>query len=202
MGEGPNDVPPTGADQPIGALPAGPVPRPTESGWQVNWMGFVPLAIVAALAFVGFRLIGLGDDEPSRAGAVSPDDSAPSTSAVVAAAVTAAPPTTLPATTVTVAPATTAPVTTVPAGPAVRAWGEIKPCRFGEACLSVSFAISGFVDPLPTTFQCIYPNSTRQFSFEGSGELEACLTGDEGDTVYIDVNGVRSGPVSATNLNP
>ena len=111
----------------------------------------------------------------------------------MAAATTPAP---APAVLPTVAP------TTVPAGPAVRAWGEIGPCRFGDTCLAVSFAISGFPEPLPTTFLCVYPNSTRQFSFEGDGELDACLTGDEGDTVYIEVAGVRSAGVSATTLTP
>lgn len=170
-------------------------------GWRVNWWGLVPLAVVATLAFVGFRVAGLGDDDA--------DD--PAGSVGIAAPSSSIAPTTLPArpiTTVAVVVTTTPPVvttvapTTVPPGPAVQAWGEVKPCRFGDACLSVSFSVSGFPEPLPTTFTCIYPNSTRDFSFTDTGKVDACLTGDEGDIVHIEVAGVRSGPVSADNLNP
>lgn len=202
MAESPDDpgVPPgeEPGREPIGALPAAPVPRPSESGWQINWWGFVPLAVVAALAFVGFRALGLGDDDPAQVEAAGGRVERTSTSLRPRPTTTTA----VAATTTTVAAVTTAPTTTVPAGPTVRAWGEIGPCRFGDTCLSVSFAISGFPEPLPTTFLCVYPNSTRQFTFQGDGELNACLTGDEGDVVYIEVAGVRSGGVSAATLTP
>ena len=186
-------------DEPPAALPAGPLPRPAESGWQINWWGFVPLALIGAVAFVGFRALGLGGGS-SEGDALAGGSSTTTTTSIAPRRTT-----TMVATTTTVAAAPTAapaPVRPAPAAPAVRAWGEVKPCRFGDACLAVSFTVSGFPDPQPTTFACVYPNSTRQFSFEGAGEVEACLTGDEGDIVYIEVDGVRSGGVSATTLNP
>ena len=202
MAESPDDPgaqPGEPSDAPFGALPAASVPRPSESGWQVNWWGFVPLAIVAVLAFVGFRAAGLGGDDPAEAEAAGSPVTRPSTTTIRPRLTTT---TVAPTTTTTLAAVPTVPPTTVPAGPAVRAWGEIGPCRFGDTCLAVSFAISGFPEPLPTSFLCVYPNSTRQFTFQGDGELDACLTGDEGDTVYIEVAGVRSGGVSATSLTP
>jgi hypothetical protein len=196
VADGVAEPPDEPVDEPLGALPAGPRPAADGSGWGINWWGFLPLAIVAALVFVGFRTVGFGGSDAEGAAA----DTRATTSTTERPRPTST--TTMPTTTTTVPPPTTVPPTTVPAGPVVRAWGEITPCRFGDACLSVSFTIDGFPEPLPTSFQCIYPNSTRQFSFDGTGEVQACLTGDEGDIVYIDVDGVRSGPVSATNLNP
>lgn len=190
----PSDEP---VDEPLAALPAGPRPALDGSGWGINWRGFVPLAIVGVLAFVALRTVGFDGGEAEGAAAV---DTERTTTTTLRPRLTTT--TTRPTTTTTVAPTTTVPPTTVSAGPVVRAWGEVKPCRFGDACLAVSFTIEGFPEPVPTSFQCIYPNSTRQFSFDGTGEVEACLTGDEGDVVYIDVDGVRSGPVSAANLNP
>lgn len=197
--DGPGGGPGNPGDEPIGALPAAPVPRPSESGWSVNWWGFVPLAIVAALAFVGFRAAGFGDDEPDQAEAAETPIARATTTTVRPRPTST---TAAPTTTTTVAVVPTVPTTTAAPVPTVRAWGEIGPCRFGDTCLAVSFAISGFPEPLPTTFLCVYPNSTRQFSFQGDGELDACLTGDEGDTVYIEVAGVRSAGVSATTLTP
>lgn len=184
-----------------GIAPPVAVPRPSASGWQVNWWGFVPLALVAVAAFVGFRALGLGDDDAAAVAAPTTTGAAATT--VAPATTAAAPATTVAPTVAALAPTTPPPAApTVPAGPRVVAWGEVKPCRFGESCLSVSFRVSGFPDPIPTAFRCVYPNSTRDFSFEGDGEVEACLTGDEGDVVYIEVAGVRSGPVSTANLNP
>jgi hypothetical protein len=190
----PSDEP---VDEPLAALPAGPRPALDGSGWGINWWGFVPLAIVGVLAFVAFRTVGFGGGEAEGAAAVDTDRTTTTTTLRPRPTTTTTRPTTT-----TVSPTTTVPPTTAPTGPVVRAWGEVKPCRFGDACLAVSFTIEGFPEPVPTSFQCIYPNSTRQFSFDGTGEVEACLTGDEGDVVYIDVDGVRSSPVSATNLNP
>lgn len=190
----PSDEP---VDEPLAALPAGPRPALDGSGWGINWWGFVPLAIVGVLAFVAFRTVGFDGREAEGAAAVDTERTTTTTTLRPQPTTTTTRPTTT-----TVAPTTTVPPTTAPTGPVVRAWGEVKPCRFGDACLAVSFTIEGFPEPVPASFQCIYPNSTRQFSFDGTGEVEACLTGDEGDVVYIDVDGVRSGPVSATNLNP
>src|SRR5690606_35432207 len=94
------------------------------------------------------------------------------TTTTVARPTTAAPrPTTTSSTTTTsTTTTTTLPPTTVPAGPAVHAFGEVKPCRFGDACLVVSFTVSGFPEPLPTSFLCVYPNSQREFSFDGFGK--------------------------------
>jgi hypothetical protein len=195
VADGVAEPPDEPVDEPLGALPAGPRPAVDGSGWGVNWWGFVPLALVGVLAFVAFRTVGFGGGAAEGAPAASTERTTTTTVRPRPTTTTTTPTTTTPTT-------TTVPPTTVPAGPVVRAWGEVKPCRFGDACLAVSFTIEGFPEPVPTSFQCIYPNSTRLFSFDGTGEVEACLTGDEGDTVFIDVEGVRSGPVSATNLNP
>jgi hypothetical protein len=197
VADGVAEPPDEPVDEPLGALPAGPRPALDGSGWDVNWWGFLPLAIVAVLAFVAFRTVGFGGGEAERATALDTERATTTTSLRPRPTTTTTTPTTT-----TVPPTTTVPATTLPAGPVIRAWGEVKPCRFGDACLAVSFTIEGFPEPVPTAFQCIYPNSTRQFSFDGTGEVEACLTGDEGDTVFIEIDGVRSGPVSATNLNP
>ena len=76
----------------------------------------------------------------------------------------------------------------------------MKPCRFGDNCLVAGFVIEGF-DPHPGRFLCIYPNSQSDFSFNDNDVEEACLTGDAGDTITIEVDGVRSATISERRLD-
>ena len=62
-----------------------------------------------------------------------------------------------------------------------------------------SFTIEGF-EQTSGEFVCIYPNSMSQFSFSDGGREDACVTADEGDTIAIEVDGVRSAVVSEENL--
>ncbi len=78
--------------------------------------------------------------------------------------------------------------------------GEMKPCRYGSNCLVASFTIEGF-DPHPGRFVCVYPNSRSDFGFKGNGVEDACLSGDRGDTISIEVDGVQSAEISEGNLD-
>lgn len=183
-----------------GATPDAPVERPTPevplvrtartSEWSFEWRGLIPLAVIAAVAIVGWRVIDAGS---GSGGSVSEQ----------AAVVTTTEPVARPTTTVrstTTAP-TTVPVTTTtkPPKPTVKITGEMKPCRFGDNCLVASFTIRGFENP-PETFTCIYPNSEREFTFRDGGKDEACITADQGDTITIRVGKVESKTISEENL--
>jgi len=153
----------------------------------------LPVAALAVAAYVAWGIVGSDDADT--------DAAAPTT--------TGAPDTTIrtaqqpPVPTVTAAstaPVSAAPTTTAtPRAPTIHAWGEVRACRFGDSCLAVSFTAAGF-DPPAERFTCIYPNSEHDFSFDGEGKLEACLTGDEGDVVSIRIDDVVSSPVSAADL--
>ena len=77
--------------------------------------------------------------------------------------------------------------------------GEMKECRFGANCLVASFAIEGF-DTHPGRFVCVYPNSRRDFTFNGDRVDDACVTADPGDTLAIEVAGVTSATISEDDL--
>ncbi len=77
--------------------------------------------------------------------------------------------------------------------------GEMKPCKYGASCLVASFEIVGFEEQ-PGRFDCIYPNSRRDFTFHEVSVADACLTGDAGDTIAIEVDGVLSATISEANL--
>lgn len=176
--------------------PSAPRP-PRTSSWRINWIGIVPVAVLAVAAFVAWGVVTGDDDDSAGAGAATTTQPTRTTLRPR--------PTTPPATVRSAPPAPTTVAETAPPtepeGPTVLAWGELKPCRFGDSCLAVSFRVTGF-DPPEATFLCIYPNSTREFSFDGSGKIDACLTGDEGDVVIIEVADVQSEPVSADALDP
>lgn len=192
-----DDVPDHG--RPIGParpeVPVGGAGRASE--WSIEWWGILPVLAIALAAIVGWRATGgtgTGPDE-GRTGGVAVTTTEP-----VAAATTSAPATTTSTTVATTVPPTG---TTEPAGPAeptVHIVGEMKPCRFGDDCLVASFTIEGFDEP-SGRFTCIYPNSTREFSFQDDGKDDACLTADEGDTITIEVDGVRSATVSEQDLD-
>ncbi len=61
-------------------------------------------------------------------------------------------------------------------------------------------ARDGF-DEHPGRFTCIYPNSQREFTFNNDGVDEACLTADDGDTITIEIDGIRSATISEQQLD-
>ncbi len=65
---------------------------------------------------------------------------------------------------------------------------------------AASFTVEGFDGP-DGQFACIYPNSQSTFSFTDGGRDDACLTADAGDTIAIEVDGVRSAVISEESLS-
>lgn len=172
-----------------------PVPPVDRTEWVVNWAGVVPVVLVLLLGVVLWRwLDGVGTSDDAG--------SPPVVSSSVATAPTTAPSavtTTRPATT-TAAPTTTTTTTTVVTEPRVRIRGEMGPCNFGSNCLIAGFSIEGF-DEHPGRFLCIYPNSERERTFSDDDVDVACVTADEGDTITIEVDGVRSATISEEDLD-
>lgn len=167
----------------------------TSSQWSFNWTGLAAIVAIGALIFIGWRwLAGSNDDS---AGELSIVDTSEPTVTVE----TTTPRTTLPTTTVPPTP-TTRPTTTTTEVPEARIVisGEMRPCRFGDNCLVANFTIEGF-DEHPGRFTCIYPNSQRDFSFNDNDVDEACVTADQGDTITIDIDGLRSATISEENLD-
>lgn len=93
------------------------------------------------------------------------------------------------------APNTTAPVPVT--NGSVAAVGRTGPCEFGSACLIASFTISGF-SPHPGRYTCVFSDGFRAvFTFSGNSVNTACYTAVPGETIFIEVNGVRSNVVAA-----
>ena len=167
-----DDVPDQG--RPIGpARPEVPVERAGRaSEWSIEWWGILPVLAIALAAIVGWRATGgtgTGPDE-RRTGGVAVTTTEP-----VAAATTSAAATTTSTTVATTVPTTGTSEPAEPTEPAVHIVGEMKPCRFGDDCLVASFTIEGFDAP-SGRFTCIYPNSTREFSFQDDYMLFAEAT--------------------------
>ena len=100
-----------------------------------------------------------------------------------------APPT---ATTTTTPPPTTVPQPTT--GPRVEIIGGVGPCRFGSRCLIAGFRIHDF-DVQPTGYVCEFADGSRfLFRMGGDGADYACATGSPGDSITIEVSGIRSEP--------
>ena len=170
-------------------------PHGASSNWTFNWTGLAALVIIASLTFVAWNWLGgSGDDDGDQLsidGATAPTVSIETTTPRTDPPATTAPPTT------TTQPTTT---TTIAAEAQVLIRGEMRPCRYGADCLVASFSIDGF-DEHPGRFTCIYPNSQRDFSFNDNDVEEACLTADEGDTITIEIDGIRSATISEANLD-
>jgi hypothetical protein len=163
------------------------------STWSVDWRGAAAVVVLGVIGLIAWR---------SFDGASS-DSSDSETSERTAATTVAAEPTVAPTTvrrTTTTSSTSTTTSTTVAPGPRVDIVGEIKPCRFGDECLVASFTVVGFDDD-PDRYECIYPNSRSEFGFNDDGKDDACFSGDEGDTIAIDVDGVVSNTISAENLD-
>lgn len=158
--------------------------------WSVNWGGAIGVLVAAVVVLIVWQQVE-GSDDGERA---QDDRAAPaaSTSPATTAPTTAAPTTT---TSTTAAPTTTAD----PRRVLIR--GEVKPCKFGRECLVAHFEIDGF-DPHPGSYACIYSNSLSGFEFNDADVDDACITGDSGDTITIEVAGVRSATISEDDLTP
>ncbi len=170
-------------------------PTPASSGWEINRVGLASvLLVVLAVVLLWGRLDGGADDSGDADGRSTNTTKPPvSRSTVASTTTTTAPrPTTVPATEV--------PTTTVASERRVLIRGEMKPCQFGDRCLVASFVIEGF-DDHPGRFVCIYPNSHSDFGFNDDDVDDACLTGDAGDTITIEVDGVRSATISEDDLD-
>lgn len=178
--------------------------RPTgnSSGWTVNWRGLVAVLLIATTVVIAWRSL---EDSPVGPNAGDRSDQLdPSTTSAPPQPVGQSAPGTSPgrSTTTTRRPRTTGPpaTTTVAAARQVLISGETKPCRFGPNCLVASFTIDGF-DEHPGRFVCIYSNSRNDFGFSNDGVDDACFTADIGDTITIEVDGVRSATISEQNLD-
>ena len=173
-------------------------PVASSSGWTFNWWGLIPLLLIATTAIVGWRWVdgrsvsSDADAESLRIGAAA--TTAPTTSVALGATAEPSTTTSLPLTPVL------PPTTSVAPDRQVLIRGELKPCRFGANCLVAGFTIVGF-EELPDRYVCIYPNSERDFGLTNDRVDDACLTADEGDTITIEVDGVRSSTISEQNLD-
>lgn len=172
------------------------VPAENSSGWTINWTGALLLLLVATVVVIGWRWLSSDTDERV-------DRAVSTTSEPAGVGEQAAPPTTAPRSTTTTRPtSSTAPssTTTVASERRVLITGEMKPCRYGSNCLAASFTIEGF-ETHPGEFVCVYPNSRTTLGFGDDDVVDACLTGDAGDTITIEVEGVRSATISERNLD-
>ena len=113
-----------------------------------------------------------------------------------------APPATVPETVspATAPPATVpeapAPTTVAPAGPRVEIVTRTEPCKFGASCLVAGYVLHEFSSP-PSEFVCVFASGNR-FTF-GAGQFaveRACATGSPGDSITIEVGGIRSDTVT------
>lgn len=171
-------------------------PSGGTSTWSVHWRGVLAIALIVPIAIIGWRLVD--DSETSSSGALGDErrnDSPATTAATTVGPTTStAPPTTIPRATAPL------PATTLQPERRVLISGEMKECRFGANCLAASFVIEGF-QPHPGSYVCIYPNSSTEISFNDNDVIDACLTADQGDTITIEIDGVRSATISEANLD-
>jgi hypothetical protein len=167
---------------------------------MVGQLGRGRCAALLVVALVVWRPFDAGgDDVASSSGDGAAETVATTPPPRPSATSTVSPNTVAPTTLELAATPTTTPMTTGTPERRVLIEGEVKPCRFGDRCLVASFTIEGF-EQTSGEFVCVYPNSSRQFSFSDGGRDDACLTADEGDTIAIEVDGVRSAVISEENL--
>jgi hypothetical protein len=78
-------------------------------------------------------------------------------------------------------------------------------CQYGSNCLIAGFSLSGF-SPVPAVYTCVFSNGARyDFSLSGSSVGTACITNEGGDSITIEVGGVRSATISnnaSSNATP
>ncbi len=69
-------------------------------------------------------------------------------------------------------------------------------CRYGPDCFVVSFTIDGFARQ-PQEFVCEFSSGARYvFRFSSAGVDPACSTLDVPDSIVVEVDGLRSEPVT------
>ena len=153
------------------------------------------MVVFGVIAFVAWRWV-----DGTSIGSSGSDAVETTASATAETDPTVAPTTTVRRTTTTSSTSTTTATTTTEPARRVDIDGEVKPCRFGDACLVASFTIVGF-DDQPDRYVCIYSNSRSEFGFNGDGEDDACFTADDGDTIAIEVDGVVSNTIAEDDLD-
>jgi hypothetical protein len=185
-----------GAEPGENATPSDRVDPPTnaESEWSINWAGAGVVFVLLVVGLVVWRSFGDGGDEVASSGGDVAVETVATTDAARPTSTDAAAPT-------STTPTTAGTITTTTMTPERRVVirGEMKPCRFSDRCLVASFTIEGF-EQTSGQFVCVYPNSQSQFTFDDGGRDDACATADEGDTIAIEVDGVRSAVISEANL--
>jgi hypothetical protein len=87
------------------------------------------------------------------------------------------------------------PVAETPDGPSVEIVARTEACRFGSNCLVVGYVAHGF-DVVPGSFTCEFASGSR-FEFRATSATvdHACATGSIGDSITIEIDGVRSDTV-------
>jgi hypothetical protein len=133
---------------------------------------------------------------------------APATTTTAPATTTTVPTSTVPTTTTD--PTSTVPASTVPTSAgigapttATGANGEtltVTPrhgeCRLGPECFIASFTIAGFATQ-PEEFVCEFSSGARYvFRFSSAGADPACSTLDVPDSIVVEVDGLRTDPVT------
>lgn len=76
---------------------------------------------------------------------------------------------------------------------------RLDACGGGPECLVVAFEIDGFA-PGPKTFVCEFASGNRyEFRFDSRSVATACSTGDRPDSIVVEVDGLRSAPITISN---
>lgn len=88
------------------------------------------------------------------------------------------------------------PVADVPTGPWIEIVARTEPCRFGSNCLVAGYVAHGF-DTVPGSFTCEFASGSR-FEFRATTAVvdHACATGSIGDSITVEIEGVRSETVA------
>jgi hypothetical protein len=82
--------------------------------------------------------------------------------------------------------------TAVPEGPWVEILARTEPCKFGSNCLVVGYVAHGF-DAMPGRFTCEFASGSRfEFRATTAAVDHACATSSLGDSITIEIEGVRS----------
>jgi hypothetical protein len=92
------------------------------------------------------------------------------------------------------APPAAEPVVVAPPadGRVIEIASRIEPCKFGSRCLVAGFSLSGF-ETQPDSFVCEFASGARYtFPLKRSDVDYACATSGSGDSITIEIDGVRS----------
>lgn len=167
--------------------------------------------------------VGIADDTSTTVATnttapvtTAPATTAPVTTAPVAAATTVAPSTTPASTSTSTTTSTSTSTTTVPPttvattdpsgldpvtvtaadGRSLTVTPRLDSCSGGDECLVVAFTIEGFATR-PRIFVCEFASGNRyEFRFDSDRVGTACSTGDVPDSIVVEVDGLRSDPIT------